>query len=86
MHLSIFLQRSECNGERYYYCKNKTKKYFHHNIPYLFPVNTIEWFILYSLSSFMLIKICMVVTTSVVYWIMKQCYDCIFYLFPIITI
>ena len=75
MNLRIFLQRSEYNFEWDEYCKNKTKFLSHHNIPCLFQVNMVERFIFLSLSKFTLIKIWIVVTMSVMYWITTKEYD-----------
>ena len=68
MNLIIFLQRSEYNGVRDEYYKNKTKIPFRHNITCRFQVETMKWFILWYQSSFMLVKIWKLVTTSVMYW------------------
>ena len=46
MNIRIFLQISKYDFERYKYCKNKTKFLFQKNIPFLFKINMLEWFIL----------------------------------------
>ena len=72
MQLIISLQRPEYNGVTDENSKIKQKFPFYHNIPCLFQVAMMKWFILWPQSSFMLVRILIVVTISVMHWITTQ--------------